>query len=100
MKNNFKPTTRQIILGAVALVLFVGTLVAVSYVIDTWCVTALAGVATNGCNGQTSTGPEITANGTAAAPDLPTPQPVAPQVDLPPAWDGASRVNVLVMGLD
>lgn len=100
MKINFKPTTRQIILGVAALVLFVGSLIAVSYVVDTWCVTALAGVATNGCNAQASSGPEITANGTAAAPDLPTPQPPAPQADLPPVWDGASRVNVLVMGLD
>src|SRR5690348_14187306 len=99
MKINFKPTTRQIILGAVSLVLFIGALVSVSYIVGTWCVTALAGTATNGCNGA-ATGPNITNDGTPAAPDLPTPEPQAPQVDLPASWDGASRVNILVMGLD
>lgn len=103
MKINFKPTTRQIILGVVSLVLFVGSLAGVSYLVGTWCVTPLPGVAINGCKGSNaSSGPDIgqSGNNNNSALDLPTPEPAPPQVDLPPSWDGASRVNILVMGLD
>ena len=31
---------------------------------------------------------------------LPTPEIIAPDTNLPAAWDGASRVNILIMGLD
>jgi LCP family protein required for cell wall assembly len=38
-------------------------------------------------------------NGTEPQPEL-TPESVIPPSELPQAWDGASRVNILVMGLD
>jgi LCP family protein required for cell wall assembly len=47
-------------------------------------------------------GVAIVENNTPApdAPELPTPEPVAPPVDMPPAWDGASRINIILLGVD
>ena len=89
MKNILK-NPRHIILAAVALVLFSGTLFGVRAFVKNMKMGILPGVAIN------ETQPE----GTQTAPDLPTPGPVAPPIDLPPAWDGASRINILVLGLD
>ncbi len=103
MKINFRPTTRQIILGVISLALFIGSLVAVSYLVATWCVTPLPGVPVNDCKGgNSSNGPDIAqpSDDGSGTPSIPTPEVLAPQGDLPSAWDGASRVNVLVMGLD
>src|SRR5689334_9088099 len=103
MKINFKPTIRQIIVAVSALVLFIGSLTAISYLVATWCVTRLPGEPINGaCQGNgASTGPDVTqpADG-GPPPATPTPEVQAPQVDLPSPWDGASRVNLLIMGLD
>lgn len=105
MKINFRPTLRQIILAVIALVLFVGGLLGVSFLVATWCLTALPGTAVIDCKaGNPANGPDITQSGTTVPGSAPaiveTPLPVAPQADLPAPWDGASRVNVLVMGLD
>lgn len=101
MKVNFRPTIPQIVLSAVALVLFVGAFIGVSSLISSWCLTPLPGDPIGGCSGQSSTNNPTFSNGTQIAPP-PTPEPTAniPEVELPPAWDGASRVNILVMGLD
>jgi LCP family protein required for cell wall assembly len=101
MKINFKPTVPQIILTVISVVLFVGMLFGVSYLVSTWCVTPLPGIAVNGCKGGASSGgPNISNNTGSGAPILPTPEAVIPPPELPPTWDGASRVNILVMGLD
>jgi polyisoprenyl-teichoic acid--peptidoglycan teichoic acid transferase len=100
MKINFKPTARQIILGVISLAIFIGSLIAVSYVVATWCVTPLPGVAVNGCGDHSTDTPDVGETGDNGISDLPTPEVLPPQVDLPPVWDGASRVNLLVMGLD
>jgi polyisoprenyl-teichoic acid--peptidoglycan teichoic acid transferase len=100
MKINFKPTTRQIVLGVISLVLFFGSLVAVSSLIANWCVTPLPGVAVNGCDGIAANPDPAQTGDDGAVPDLPTPESAPPEVELPPVWDGASRVNLLVMGLD
>jgi LCP family protein required for cell wall assembly len=39
-------------------------------------------------------------NNTTTTPEGALPEPVIPPSALPPTWDGASRVNILVMGLD
>lgn len=100
MKTNFKPTVGQIVLGAVALVLFIGAFVGVSSLISTWCLTPLPGNPVRACGNEVVGGPNIASgDGTAIAPP-PTPAPEIPEVPLPDPWDGASRVNILVMGLD
>jgi LCP family protein required for cell wall assembly len=102
MKINFKPSIAQIIIGAVALVLFVGVFIGVNYLVSTWCITSLPGNAVNGCGNAPVAGPTVSPGqtpGTAIAPP-PTAEPGIPEAPLPAAWDGASRVNILVMGLD
>lgn len=102
MKINFKPTTGQIIIGAVALVLFVGAFIGVNAIVSTWCLTPLTGDPVNTCGTKTANGGPTLApgqKGTAAAATA-TPEVSVPQQALPPTWDGASRVNVLVLGLD
>jgi len=104
MKINFRPTIRQIIVGVISLLLFAGSLAVVSSLVETWCLTSLPGVATVACAGSGSqNGPDVSQSGTPVVGGTPmvlTPEAVAPQGDLPAAWDGASRVNVLIMGLD
>ena len=80
---------RHIILGVVALLLFFGTLFGVRAFVRTLQFVNIEGAA-------------IVENSTPLpeAPDLPTPGPVAPPVDLPPAWDGASRINIILLGVD
>ncbi|MCG2784704.1 MAG: LCP family protein [Anaerolineae bacterium] len=80
---------RHIILGVVALLLFFGTLFGVRAFVRTLEVINPGGVS-------------IVENSTPLpdAPDLPTPGPVVPPVDLPPAWDGASRINIIMLGVD
>jgi polyisoprenyl-teichoic acid--peptidoglycan teichoic acid transferase len=69
-----------------------------------WNLTGLPGrmPATCGAGGNPLTGPDLNPDGTpnplGDAP--PTPVVLAPEVALPPAWDGASRINILFIGLD
>jgi len=103
MKINFKPTIAQIITGVIALVLFVGAFIGVNSLISTWCITRLPGDAVNGCGDTPVAGPTVVSPGqTPGATPFPTltPDVAIPKADLPAAWDGASRVNVLVLGLD
>jgi LCP family protein required for cell wall assembly len=67
-----------------------------------WNLTNLPGVAPANCGQSNGSGPFNPSESTVAAPaDLPpTPNPVAPVDVLPPAWDGASRINILLLGLD
>ncbi|MGC1375975.1 MAG: LCP family protein [Anaerolineales bacterium] len=103
MKINFKPTIAQIIVSAVALALFVGVFIGVNYLISTWCITPLPGDAVSDCKGNVPVaGPTLLPGQTpdATLAPSPTPELAIPKADLPAAWDGASRVNVLVLGLD
>ena len=77
-------------MGIAAVLAIAGFLMVRSLVVS-WTFTDLPGIAIVD-NGT----PE---NGTENQPDL-TPEAVVPPSELPPAWDGASRVNLLVMGLD
>jgi polyisoprenyl-teichoic acid--peptidoglycan teichoic acid transferase len=67
MKTGLKISSRMIIVGVIALVLFAGTFFLARYL-------------------------TVTMRAVAA--------PEAPDVALPPTWDGASRVTVLLMGVD
>ncbi len=67
-----------------------------------WKLTGLPGMAPANCgvsNNVTQFNPEGTPIATEES-VLPAPPVAAPEVDLPPAWDGASRINILFIGLD
>jgi len=83
---------RHIILAVLALVLFLGTLFGVRAFVRTLEVFNPGGVSIV----TTEAAPE----GEDAPPALSTPEAVAPPVDLPPAWDGASRINIILLGVD
>jgi LCP family protein required for cell wall assembly len=99
-----RPSVRQIIFWGVTLALSVGTFVFARSFTACWNLTDLPGrmPATCGVGVNPLAGPDLNSEGTPnpldAAP--PTPVALAPEVALPPAWDGASRINILFIGLD
>jgi polyisoprenyl-teichoic acid--peptidoglycan teichoic acid transferase len=64
-----------------------------------WRLTALPGIALASCKGNLVVVP-TNAAGTPVAGVTATPTISAPAAELPPPWDGASRVTILVIGLD
>jgi LCP family protein required for cell wall assembly len=69
-----------------------------------WTITALPGTAPSNCGTVTAgpSGPDLTNTDTTPVPTIEgLPPPITiPESNLPPAWDGASRINILVIGLD
>jgi polyisoprenyl-teichoic acid--peptidoglycan teichoic acid transferase len=63
-----------------------------------WQVTALPGMPPPTCSASQPTAVATLPGETAPAP-TPTPSVSIPEIALPPAWDGASRVTVLILGL-
>lgn len=95
-----RPTVGQIIVGVLAVALIGGGFVLSRSILRCWDVTKLPGVAPAACGQGQAAGvgtPTINEQGT-AVPLPPTPI-AAPEVSLP-TWDGASRVNILFIGLD
>ena len=64
-----------------------------------WQVTPLPGMPPLTCSSASQSTPVATIPGATAAIQTATPTVSAPPIPLPPAWDGASRVNVLILGL-
>lgn len=98
-----RPTTGQIIFWGAALVLAIGTFVFARGFTACWLLTNLPGVPPATCaNGSNDSVNEfqVNAEGTPVAIGLPPTPVVAPELALPPAWDGASRINILFIGLD
>ena len=103
---NFKrPSVIQIALIVVGILVAVGAFFFVRGLTTCWTITPLPGEPPSTCGtiiaGQN--GPELTDdNGVPAAEveDLPAPPVTIPDSNLPAAWDGASRINVLIIGLD
>jgi polyisoprenyl-teichoic acid--peptidoglycan teichoic acid transferase len=96
-----QPTTMQFIWMGMGLVLAAGLFLFSRGLVTCWRLTALAGIAPPSCGGQitvpvTTTNPE----GTPVVIGTAIPTTNAPQVALPPPWDGASRVTILIVGLD
>lgn len=86
-------TVRNVIVTLVATMLLAGSFLLTRFFIVTMeAVGGLPGIAiaadTTGSN-------EGTSSEAAATPDI-----AAPSIELPPTWDGASRVNILLLGLD
>jgi LCP family protein required for cell wall assembly len=97
-----RPTTGQFIWMGVGMAIAVGLFIFMRGFVSCWRLTALPGIAPSNCTAQGNP-PISNAEGTpvadpTAGPGMPTTS--APQVELPPPWDGASRVNILVMGYD
>lgn len=94
---------RQWIFSVAAALLFLLSLFGAKILVETWCLTPLPGTATNGCgkfNAPALSGEATPTPQGNLPPATPTPEAAAPQVNLPPTWDGASRVNILILGLD
>lgn len=96
------PSVMQIVVIAAGLLLAVGGFFFVRGLVTCWTITPLPGYTPSKC-GTVTRGDGFTLNeqGTPVpnATELPPPITV-PDSNLPPAWDGASRITVLVIGLD
>ncbi len=94
----------QIIFWAIALVLALIGFFFVRNIVTCWTITPLPGMAPSDCGTVTAgiDGPVLNEQGTPVATSIVPPPPVAsiPESNLPPAWDGASRITVLLIGLD
>jgi len=95
-----RPTTRQMIFWGIPVVLAIIGFFVVNGLTQCWTFTQLPGIAPAKC-GVTTTEDGFTVNdqGTPIA-DAPATPVVLPEASLPPAWDGASRINILFIGLD
>lgn len=97
-----RPSTKQLIFWGGTLLVAAAFFVFARGLTDCWQLTQLPGRAPDHCtNGsQVPTGDYTPKPGETAAVAPPTPMPEAPAAALPPAWDGASRINILFIGLD
>ena len=103
--NFRRPSVMQIILIVAGILLAVGGFFFVRGLVTCWTITPLPGDPPSSCGTVSAgqNGPELTDDNGAPVPnveDLPAPPVAIPDSDLPPAWDGASRVNILIIGLD
>ena len=106
IKKSRRPTNWQIIVWmfgitiAIALGLFTRNFTAC------WALTSLPGIPPQNCvlknnnNAQPTNIPGTSGLSSGTPSILITPTVSAPMADLPPAWDGATRVTVLIIGLD
>jgi len=94
----------QIIFWSIALVFAVFGFFFVRNIVTCWKITPLPGMTPANCGTVTAglEGPVLNEQGTPVATSIAPPPPAAsiPESDLPPAWDGASRITVLLIGLD
>ena len=106
IKNMKRPTSAQLITWGVGFALAIALFLITRNLTACWKLTSLDGVPPQSC---TESGvinlPQPDSSGTnqlvAGTPSVDsTPTLGAPQVELPPPWDGASRVTVLIIGLD
>jgi LCP family protein required for cell wall assembly len=109
-KINFKnirlgrPSVGRVIFWAIATGAAVFCFIFVRGLVTCWTITPLPGMTPSTCgtvSGSGLTEPTINEQGTPIAPvaDL-LPAVSIPESNLPPAWDGASRITVLLIGLD
>ncbi len=94
-----RPSIFQIFLMVMGLVLGVLLFIFLSGFVSCWRVTSLPGIPLPTCPGGSAAAPIPTNPGDTPVAETTTPTISAPQVQLPPPWDGASRVTILVIGL-
>jgi len=98
-----RPTVGGIIFWVVTVTLGVVAFMFANSLTQCWNLTDLPGIAPAKCGVTSDTGDQIVINeqGTPMAPESLPAAPVAlPDAELPPTWDGASRINILFIGLD
>jgi LCP family protein required for cell wall assembly len=98
--NLKRPTVGQMIWWGAGLVLAIAAFAFLSSFVGCWRLTSLAGIPLPSCP-TGSVIPVVNPEGTpvtVVTPGVPTVS--APEAALPQPWDGASRVTVLVLGLD
>lgn len=103
LRSYKRPSVFQFIVLGFGLVLAIGLFAFLRGFVSCWRLTALPGMAPASCPYQTTPIPAVTNNqGTVVSGETvtSTPEVSIPQSELPPPWDGASRVNILVMGYD
>lgn len=103
LKKIKRPTVGGIIFWVITVVLGIAAFVLANNLTQCWNLTQLPGVAPASCGGASGTvdQPVIDDQGTPVSVDaLPTAPVTAPEAALPPSWDGASRINILFIGLD
>lgn len=86
-----RPSPRRIILWSAAIVLALIAFDVTRDLVAAWQITELPGVPV--LESEYEAAPVVSQPG-------PSPQAAAPEIALPPAWDGASRVTLLFIGLD
>ena len=98
-----RPTVRQAIFWVVTGALGIAAFVAVDALAQCWGLTGLPGIPPAKCAVESSTAqfdPEGNPIENSGEVLPPTPEASIPELELPPAWDGASRINILFIGLD
>ena len=94
----------QVIFWSILLVIAIGGFLFIRGIVTCWTITSLPGTPPSDCGTVTvgSDGPVLNEEGTPAAISVAPPPPAVsiPESDLPPAWDGASRITILLIGLD
>lgn len=100
-----RPSIAQMVVIVVGILLAVGGFLFVRGLVTCWRITPLPGSPPSNCGTVSAglNGPEITNTEGTPVPsvqELPAPPVAIPESDLPPAWDGASRISVLIIGLD
>lgn len=105
IKSLGRITPGQIILLAIGLALAISMFIFLRGFVACWRLTSLPGMPPANCktlgSSTTAPTPQPGSEGTPGTSELTGTATIpAPVMDLPPAWDGASRVTALVIGLD
>ena len=95
-----RPSVLQMGIMALGLVLAVLLYIFLTGFVSCWGLTSLPGVRLPSCSSSSTQAPVTTNPGDTPVVLTPTTSLDAPQVPLPPPWDGASRVTIMVVGLD
>jgi len=93
------PTLFQLVWMGAGLALAVASFIFLSGFVACWRLTALPGIPLPACS-SSAPATDTTPGATLPPGVTPTSGASVPQVELPPPWDGASRVNILLMGYD
>jgi polyisoprenyl-teichoic acid--peptidoglycan teichoic acid transferase len=100
LRGLYRPSIFQIILLGVGAALAVAFYYFLAGLVACWKPTSLPGVPPSSCSSVAVIAPKTPKPGDTQIPQTVTPDLGAPQVQLPPAWDGASRVTIMIVGLD
>jgi len=98
-----RPTFGQVIFWVVTIAVGVAAFSAVNTFAQCWTLTDLPGIPPANCAVDTTVvqfDPEGNPIENTSDVVPPAPEVSIPEADLPPAWDGASRINILFIGLD